>query len=134
MQLEPQSARGSKKLVWAWRILTALATLFLLMDSIMHLLKPVQVVDAFARLGFPLNISVELAIIELLCLVIYLIPGTAILGAILITGYLGGAVAINMRAGEPLFETIFPVLFGILVWAWIYLRDEKLRHLLPLRR
>jgi DoxX-like family len=128
-----QAAPVAKKRLWAGRVITALATLFLLMDSAIHLIKPAPVVEAFARLGFPLSLAVELAVIEFLCLVLYLIPRTSILGAILLTGYLGGAVAINTRAGNPLFETIFPVIFGLLVWAGIFLREDRLRALVPLR-
>ena len=77
--------------------------------------------EAFARLGFPLSLSVELGIIELVCLALYVIPRTSILGAILLTGYLGGAVATHLRVGDPLFDTIFPILIGALVWGGPYL-------------
>jgi DoxX-like family len=133
MPADAQTAPRSKMAIWTGRVITALAALLLLMDGVIHITKPAPVVTAFARLGFPLSLAVDLAIIELFCLALYVIPPTAILGAILLTGYLGGAVAINMRAGDPFFETIFPALFGVLVWAGIYFRDARLRALIPFK-
>ena len=121
-----------KKTLWAGRILVALSALFLLFDSAAHLMVPAAVVEAFNRLGYPLNLSSALAIIELVCLVAYAIPRTAILGAILLTGYLGGAVATHLRVHDPLFDTLFPIIFGVLVWAGLYLRDQRLRALIPI--
>ena len=121
-----------KKTLWAGRILVALSALFLLFDAAGHLMVPAAVVEAFNRLGYPISLSPVLAIIELVCLVAYLIPRTAILGAILLTGYLGGAVATHLRVHDPLFDTLFPIVFGVLVWAGLYLRDQRLRALIPL--
>ena len=121
-----------KKTLWAGRIVSALAVLFMLFDGVTHLMKPAPVAEAFTRLGFPLSLSVELGIIELLCVVIYVIPRTSILGAILLTGYLGGAVATHLRVLDPLFDTIFPILIGALVWGGLYLLDRRLRALIPL--
>jgi hypothetical protein len=121
-----------KKTRWAGRILIALSVLFLLFDAAGHLIVPAAVVEAFNRLGYPLSLSPALAIIELVCLIAYVIPRTAILGAILLTGYLGGAVATHLRVRDPLFDTLFPILFGVLVWAGLYLRDHRLRALIPL--
>jgi hypothetical protein len=120
------------KTLWAGRILSALSVLFLLFDAAGHLVAPPAVVEAFNRLGYPLSLSSALAIIELVCLVAYAIPRTAILGAILLTGYLGGAVATHLRVRDPVFDTIFPIIFGVLVWAGLYLRDPRLRVLIPL--
>jgi DoxX-like family len=120
-----------KKTLWAGRILVALSALFLLFDAAGHLMVPAAVVEAFNRLGYPLSLSPVLAIVELVCLVVYLIPRTAILGAILLTGYLGGAVATHLRVHDPLFDTLFPIIFGVLVWAGLYLRDQRLRALIP---
>src|SRR5271155_4577641 len=117
---------------WTGRIVATLAALFLLLDGVTHLLKPAPVAEAFARLGFPLSLSVELGIIDLVCLVLYVIPRTSILGAILLTGYLGGAVAIHVRVGDPLFDTIFPILIGALAWGGLYLVDTRLRALIPI--
>jgi DoxX-like family len=121
-----------KKTLWAGRILVALSALFLLFDAAAHFMVPAAVVEAFNRLGYPLSLSPALAMIELVCLVAYLIPRTAILGAILLTGYLGGAVATHLRVHDPLFDTLFPIIFGVLVWAGLYLRDQRLRAYIPL--
>ncbi len=131
MQSEIQTNPASKKLLWTGRILSTLAVLFMLFDSVGHLLKPAPVVQAFVQLDFPLRLSLTLGIIQLICIVIYIIPRTAVLGAVLLTGYLGGAVAIHMRVGNPLFETIFPILIGILFWAGLLLRDYRLRTIFP---
>ncbi len=96
-------------------------------------MMPVQVVQACQRLGFPVNLSPTLGVLLTLSTLLYAVPRTAVLGAVLLTGYLGGAIAIQMRAGSPLFETVFPVLFGIVVWAGIYLRDCRLRRVFPVR-
>lgn len=122
-----------KKVVWAGRIVSALAILFLLMDGVTHLMKPAPVAEAFARLEFPLSLSLELGVIELICLALYVLPRTSILGAILLTGYLGGAVATHLRVHDPLFDTVFPMLIGMLVWGGLYLLDPRLRKLVPIR-
>jgi hypothetical protein len=122
-----------KKTLWIGRIVSALAVLFLVMDGVTHLIKPAPVADAFNRLGFPLSLSVELGIIELACVVVYAIPRTSILGAILLTGYLGGAVATHLRVLDPVFDTTFPILIGALVWGGLYLMDARLRALVPLK-
>ena len=121
-----------KKTLWAGRILSALSIVFLLFDAVGHLVVPSAVVEAFNRLGYPVSLSRVLAVIELICLAVYVIPRTAIFGAILLTGYLGGAVATHLRVRDPLFDTIFPIIFGVLVWAGLYLRDHRLRALIPL--
>jgi DoxX-like family len=133
VQSDAQLTPRSKKTLWAARTITALSALFLLMDVAMHLMKPAPVIAAFARLGFPLKLAADLAIIGFFCIVLYVIPRTAVLGAILLTGYLGGAVAINLRVGNPVFETTFPVIFGALIWAGIFLREDRVRGLVPLR-
>jgi hypothetical protein len=123
------------KSVWAGRIISGLITAFMIFDAVIHLMKPAPVVEGFAKLNFPLSFAVPLGIIELLCVVLYVIPTTSILGAILLTGYLGGAVAIQMPTGNSLFgEILFPVYIGVFLWGGIYLRDEKLRALIPFRR
>jgi hypothetical protein len=121
-----------RKTLWAGRIVSAVTVLFLVLDGVTHLMKPAPVADAFQRLAFPLSLSVELGIIELLCVVVYVIPRTSILGAILLTGYLGGAVATHLRVLDPLFDTIFPIIIGALVWGGLYLREGRLRALIPL--
>lgn len=123
----------SKKTLWAGRIMSYLPALFLLFDAISKLVKPAAVVEATVKLGYPESVVVPLGITLLICTVLYLIPKTAILGAILLTGYLGGAVATHVRISDSLFTILFPVIFGILLWGGLYLRDERLRMLIPLK-
>jgi DoxX-like protein len=134
MQLPTQASVHSKKSLWAGRIVSGLVTAFLLFDAIIHLMKPAPVVEGFAKLGFPLRLAVPLGIVELVCILLYVLPRASILGAILLTGYLGGAVAIQLPTGNPFFgEVLFPVYVGIFLWGGIYLRDERLRMLIPFR-
>jgi hypothetical protein len=119
--------------IWAGRLLSGLAVLFLLFDAVSHFVKPAPVAEAFARLGFPLELGPALAVIVLVCTVFYVVPQTGALGAILLTGYLGGAVATHFRVRDPLFDTVFPVIFGVLAWAGLYLRDARLRQLIPIQ-
>ena len=128
-----QIAPVSKKNIWAGRIIGGLPALFLLVDAIMKLVKPAPVVEATVRLGYSENVIIPLGIVLLVCTVLYLIPLTSVLGAILLTGYLGGAVATHVRVGEGLFSIVFPVIFGVLLWLGLYLRDDRLRSLVPLR-
>lgn len=121
---------------WTPRVGTALVglvTLFMVMDGVMHLLAPAPVIDAFRRLEVPTDLAVPLGILELVCVALYAVPRTAVLGAILLTGYLGGAAAVNLRVGDPAFETLFPVIVGVLAWGGLYLREERVRALLPRR-
>ncbi len=134
MQLNAQIANESKGMLWTGRILSGLMALFFVFDGVGHLMKPAPVVEAFARLGYPLSASVGIGILALICTAIYVTPRTSVLGAILLTGYMGGAVSTHVRAGSSLFETIFPVILGALVWAGIFVRDAQLRQLIPLRR
>jgi hypothetical protein len=134
MQLETQIVPISKRRRWAGRIITAIPALFLLVDGIMKVIKPDPIVDATTGLGYPESVIIPLGIVLLLCTVLYLIPRTAVLGAILLTGYLGGAVATHVRVGEGWFSILFPVIFGALLWLGLYLRDDRLRALIPLRR
>ena len=127
------SGAVSRGKLWAGRILSTLTTLFLLFDAVGKLFMPPQVTQAFARLGFPVSLSISIGILLLVCTLLYAIPRTAVLGAVLLTGFLGGAVAIQMRAGSPLFETVFPVLFGVFVWAGLLLRERRLLAVFPLR-
>src|SRR6202035_657212 len=129
-----QTAPVSKGKLWTGRIMSALPVLFLLMDGVMKLMKPEFVVKATVQLGYPESVIFPLGIVVLICVVLYVIPRTAILGAILLTGYLGGAVATHVRVGDPLFShALFPVYFAILVWGGLYLREERLHALIPLR-
>ena len=123
-----------KPAFWAGRIISGVAVLFLLFDGVMKLVKPRFVVEATLQLGYPERAILGIGIVLLFSTVVYVIPRTAILGAILLTGYLGGAVATHVRVGADLFPVLFPVFFGALVWGGLYLRDERLRTLIPLRR
>ena len=133
MQSDNQTAPVSKKMLWTGRIISALPALFLLLDGVMKLIKPAPVVEATVRLGYPESVLFGLGIVLTACTVLYLIPRTSILGEILLTGYLGGAVATHLRVGEGLFPVSFPIIMGALVWGGLWLRDERLRTLIPLR-
>jgi len=131
---DTQGLRISRKTLWTGRILSALPVLFLLMDGIMKLVKPEPVVKATIELGYPESVIMVLGIILLVCVILYIVPHTAVLGAILLTGYLGGAVATQTRVGNPLFSHIlFPVYLALLIWGGLFLRDSRLRALMPLR-
>jgi hypothetical protein len=113
--------------VWAGRIISALPALFLLFDGIMKLVKPPLVVEATVQLGYKESVIVGLGVVLIACTILYLIPRTAVLGAILLTGYLGGAT--HVRIGGPLFSIIMPVILGAMLWAGLYLRDQRVRSL-----
>jgi DoxX-like protein len=135
METATQVARVSKKQLWAGRIVSALPILFLLMDGIMKLVKPPVVISGTVELGYAESVIVPLGILLTACTVVYAIPRTSVLGAILLTGYLGGAVATQVRVGNPVFSHIlFPVYLGVLIWLGLYLRDERLRALVPLTK
>ena len=132
---DTQSTPLSKGRLWTGRIMSALPALFLFVDAVGKLVKPAPVVEGTLQLGYPESVILGLGIVLLACTVLYVIPPTAILGAILLTGYLGGAVATHVRVGSPLFTHIlFPVYVAVLVWGGLYLRDERLRALIPVRR
>ena len=130
MPSDTQAAPVSKKMLWAGRIISVIPVLMLLFSGVMKLVKPAAVVEGFTQLGYAESVAVGLGILELACTVVYLIPRTAVLGAILLTGYLGGATATHVRVGQPFF---IPVALGVLVWLGLFLRDERVRALLPLR-
>jgi hypothetical protein len=120
-------------MLWAGWIVSALPALFLLMDGIMKLAKPDVVVEATLQLGYPESVILGLGVVLLASTVVYLIPHTSVLGAILLTGYLGGAVASHVRVGDGMFPICFPVILGALVWGGLALRDARLRAILPVR-
>ncbi len=129
----PSNPVLSKARLWSSRIMSGLPAIFLLVDGGSKLFKPSQVVEATTQLGYPESVIIGLGLTLLACTVLYLLPRTAILGAILLTGYLGGAVATHVRVGGPLFNIIFPVLFGVLLWGGLWLRDHRLQELIPVR-
>lgn len=131
---DTQVIRISRKTLWAGRIISALPALFLLVDGIMKLVKPEPVVKATIELGYPESVIMALGMILLVGVILYMVPRTAVLGAILLTGYFGGAVAAQMRVGNPLFShVLFPVYLAVLIWGGLFLRDPRLHALIPLR-
>lgn len=128
-------ATTSNAQLWTGRVLSGLCVLFLAVDAVVKivLLQPVR--DGTLELGYPVEVIVPLGVVLLMSTILYAIPGTAVLGAILVTGYLGGAVATHVRVSHPLLtHTLFPVWLGIVLWGGLWLRDPRLRALLPLRR
>lgn len=119
------------KLVWAGRVISALVTLAFAMSAVMKFKGGPELAEGFEHLGLPLDIVTTLAVLELVCVVIYAIPATAVLGAILLTGYIGGAICTHWRVGDP-----FPVqiVIGALIWLGVYLREPRLWTLIPTRR
>jgi DoxX-like protein len=126
-----QTNTSSKKLVWMGWVLSVLPVLLMVFSAVVKLMKSAPVVEGFQKLGFPETTIVPIGITELLCAVIYVIPQTSVLGAILVTAYLGGATVTQLRAGQSL---LVPIIFGVIVWLGLFLRDPRLRDLLPLRR
>ena len=129
-----RASTRSRFRLWAGRIISALPAVFLLFDGIMKIVKPAVVIEATVKLGYPEGVILGLGVVLIVCTLIYLIPRTAVLGAILLTGYLGGAVATHVRVGDPLFPVIFPVILGAMLWAGLYLRNERLRKLISVQR
>lgn len=123
----------SRKRLWTGYGLSGVTTMFLLFDATMKLFKPVFVVKATVDLGYPESTIVGIGAVLLCSTLLYVFPRTSMLGAVLLTGYLGGAVASNVRAATPLFNALFPIIFCSLVWAGLLLRDKRLEALLPLR-
>ena len=125
---------GNEKRPWAGYILSGLPVLFLLVDAAGKFVKPAAVVEGTQQLGYSESVIIPLGVILLVSTITYLIPRTSILGAVLLTGYLGGAVATHVRVGSPLFSHIlFPVYLGVMLWLGLYLRDKRLQGAVPLR-
>ena len=136
MPSDTQAAPVSKKGLWVGRIMSTLVILFLAFDVVFKFVTPAPppVVEAMAHLGWSLSLAPVLGIILLVCTALYVIPITSVLGAILLTGYLGGAIATHLRVGDPLFShVLFPTYLGVLLWGSLYLREPRLRALVPLR-
>ena len=131
MDSATQAAPISKGALWAGRILSIIPVLLLLTSATAKILKPPPVLQGFAQLGYSESIILKLAIIELTFTAIYLIPRTAVFGAILLTAYLGGATATHARVSDP--AVVGPILTGVMLWLGLYLRDQRLRSLVPLR-
>jgi hypothetical protein len=122
----------SKKIVWIGRVMSALPVLLMLFSAVMKLVKAAPVIQGFPRYGYPESLIVTIGVLELLSCIVYLIPSTAVLGAILMTAYLGGATATNVRIGDPSY--VMTVLLGVFVWGGLFFRDARLRALIPFRR
>lgn len=132
MNPELPQAPVSKAALWTGRVMSAVPVLMLLLSGVMKLMKPPSVVDGFVRLGIPVGMIAGIGILEIACTVVYMIPRTSVLGAILVTGYLGGATLTTLRVADPSFVAA-PIL-GILAWGGLYLRDPRVRALIPLNR
>ena len=125
-----QSHPASRASLWAGRILSALAILLFIVTASFGFLKPAVTMQGFVHYGYPEGAMLRITIVEIVCAIVYAIPRTSVLGAILLTGYLGGATATHVRVGEPFF---LPILVGVVIWLGLYLRDKRLRALVPLR-
>ncbi len=124
-----------KRTLWTGRVLSGASVLFLLFDSVIKVMNLPLAVEATVQLGYPGKVVVGIGIVELVCLVLYVVPRTSVLGAILLTGHLGGAIATHVRVGSPLFtHTLFPIYVAGLMWGGLLVREERLRTLLPVRR
>jgi hypothetical protein len=133
--ISPSAARTattSKKMLWTGRVISAIPVLLMVFSAAMKLIKAAPVVQGMPRYGYPESLIVIIGMLELLSCIIYLIPSTAVLGAILMTGYLGGATATNVRVGDPSY--IMTVLLGVFVWGGLFFRDARVRALVPFRR
>ncbi len=131
MNAESPAAPVSKKALWTGYVLSALPSLMLLFSATMKLFHPPQLDEGFAHLGIPVSHAFGLGVLELSCTIIYLIPRTSVIGAILLTGYLGGAIQTHLRAGDMFIPQI---ILGVLLWGGLYLRDPRLRALIPFRK
>lgn len=128
------AAPVSAKMLWAGRSMTALVVLFLILDGVIKVLQLAPAVEATVQLGYPARLVLGIGVLQLACLAVYVFPRTSVLGAIVLTGYLGGAIATHVRIGSEPFSVVFPILIGVLLWGGLFMRDDRLRALIPLRR
>jgi hypothetical protein len=131
MQSASPSVGVSKKALWTGRVMSGLIVLLMAFSAVMKFAKPAAVIQGFAHFGIPENLIFGLGVLELACTLIYVIPRTSVFGAILLTGYLGGATLTSVRIGEAFFG---PVLIGVFVWGGLFLRNPQVRALIPLRQ
>ena len=131
-QSDASAVPTSKKMLWAGRVISAIPVLLMVLSAVMKLIKAAPVVQGFPKYGYPESQIVMIGVLELLSCIVYLIPNTAVLGAVLMTGYLGGATATNVRVGDPSY--IMTVLLGVFVWGGLFFRDARVRALIPFRR
>ena len=132
MQSSAKPATGPRTRLWTGRVLSALVVLFMTFDGVMKLIKPQAVVSAMAELGYPDDLTLALGVLGLVCTLFYAIPRTSVVGAILLTGYFGGAISAKARLEET--SLLFAVAMGVIAWGGLYFRDERLRVLIPLRK
>ena len=128
-----QSAVRTPARVWIGRVLSGIATAFMLFDGLFKIPKPTAVVQAMAQLGYPEHLAVGIGVIALACTIVYAIPRTAVFGAVLLTGYLGGAIASQIRIQAPAFNLVFPLILAAFIWGGLYLRDARVRALVGSR-
>ena len=134
MQTMVQTGETSNAALWTGRIMSGLVIAFMLLDGAMKLVPLDVVVTTSEQMGIPGSLARTLGVIGLICTLLYAVPRTSVLGAILLTGYLGGAIASHLRLGDPIFtHTLFGLYLGLLAWGGLYLRDARLRALIPLR-
>ena len=134
MQTIVQTGETSNAALWTGRIMSGLVIAFMLLDGAMKLVPLDVVVTTSEQMGIPGSLARTLGVIGLICTLLYAVPRTSVLGAILLTGYLGGAIASHLRLGDPIFtHTLFGIYLGLLAWGGLYLRDARLRALIPLR-
>jgi hypothetical protein len=130
IQTPRETSTPSKHRLWMGHAMSVVAVSFLLFDSAIKLVKIAPVVESFEQLGYPHAIAREIGALELTCLALYVVPRTATLGALLLTGFLGGAIATHVRVGDPLFShVLFPLYMGVLIWGGLFLRDDRVRVL-----
>ena len=129
--METPTPAVPRSLIWTGYVMSALPVLALIMSAVMKFMKPASVLQGFTHLGYSEGAAFQLGVVEIACTLLYIIPRTSILGAILVTGYLGGAVASTYRVGD---SWILTVVFGVLVWGGLFLREPRLRSLIPIRR
>jgi len=123
----------SKPALWIGRTLSAVVVLFLVFSSVMSFLQPAMAAEAFVHLGIPPSLGIPISVLLLVCALLYVIPQTSVLGAILFTGYFGGALMTHLRAGDPLSRALFPTYVAAIAWLGLYLREPRLRVLIPFR-
>lgn len=129
-----QTSSVSKKRLLAGYVLTVLVGLFLIFDTVIKVLRLAPAIKGTTELGYPAETVLWIGVIELVCVGLYLAPRTSVLGALLLTGYLGGAIATHLRVGSPLLShTLFPIYVGVLLWGGLYLRETRLHALVPFR-
>ena len=134
MQTLVETNQTSYAALWIGRVMSGLVIAFMLLDGVMKLVPMDVVVTTSEQMGIPGSLARTLGILGLICTVLYAIPRTSIIGAILLTGYLGGAIASHLRLGDPIFtHTLFGLYLGVLAWGGLYLRNDRLRALIPLR-